>query len=103
MLRPRAWVVLAISITFAAPAFSKAARPWPEAAGAAPGMSLIAAQPSVTGEQAADLARRATGGRVLSVKRVVRDGRTLYRVKVLTQGGVVRSVFVDAQTGEVAE
>ncbi|NIP71982.1 MAG: PepSY domain-containing protein [Gammaproteobacteria bacterium] len=103
MFRPRAWLVLAASIAAATPAFGKAARAW---RGVAPGASaavLIAAQKTVTDEEAAELARRATGGRVLSVKRAARDGRTLYRVKVLTRGGVVRSVFVDPQTGEVVE
>jgi len=40
--------------------------------------------------QAADVARKRTGGRVLAVK-AVRDG---YQVRMLTPGGEVRNVFV---------
>ncbi|HSD62116.1 MAG TPA: hypothetical protein VLC55_14790 [Burkholderiales bacterium] len=46
----------------------------------------------ISAAQAAEIARRQTGGRVLSIKES-RDG---YQVKVLTQGGDVRYVFVPA-------
>jgi len=46
----------------------------------------------ISAAQAAEIARRQTGGRVLAVKES-RDG---YQVKVLTQGGDVRYVFVPA-------
>jgi uncharacterized membrane protein YkoI len=46
----------------------------------------------ISAAQAAEIASRQTGGRVLSVKES-RDG---YQVKVLTQGGDVRYVFVPA-------
>lgn len=46
----------------------------------------------ISAAQAAEIARRQTGGRVLAVKES-RDG---YQVKVLTQGGEVRYVFVSA-------
>lgn len=44
----------------------------------------------MTTSQAAESARRQTGGRVLSVQ----DGAGGYRVKVLTPSGEVRDVFV---------
>lgn len=46
----------------------------------------------ISAAQAAEIARRQTGGRVLSVKESS-DG---YQVKVLTQAGEVRYVFVPA-------
>jgi hypothetical protein len=52
-----------------------------------------------TADDAAEQARRMTGGRVLAVQPDVRDGRTGYRVKVLTPGGEVRQVFVGPDGG----
>ena len=63
--------------------------------------SLLAAQGTVSRDQAAATARSATGGRVLSVDSQQRRGRLVYRVKVLLQGGRVRVVNVDGQTGEL--
>ncbi|MCZ6852432.1 MAG: hypothetical protein O7G86_00815 [Gammaproteobacteria bacterium] len=53
-----------------------------------PGMSL---------EQAADLVRRETGGRVLSAKPVNKQGRRGYNVRVLLDGKRVKQYYVDAQ------
>jgi len=45
-------------------------------------------------------AQRTTGGRVLSAERVERDGRSVYRVKVLTQDGRVRVIESDAGSND---
>lgn len=37
-----------------------------------------------------------TGGRVLSARRVERDGRSAYRIKLLTRDGHVRVIWQDA-------
>jgi uncharacterized membrane protein YkoI len=50
-------------------------------------------------DDAAEQAARLTGGRVLSVERVERDGRIVWRVKVVTRQGEVKILFLDAQTG----
>lgn len=51
----------------------------------------------ISQSQAASIASRATGGQVLSV-----DKRgSVWRVKVLIKGTNVRTVSVDAQTGQV--
>ena len=50
---------------------------------------------------AARAVERATGGRVLSVNREDRNGRVVYRVKVLLPGGRIRVVTVDGETGSV--
>ncbi|MFO1191597.1 MAG: PepSY domain-containing protein [Rhodoferax sp.] len=47
-------------------------------------------------EQAAAVAQRQTGGRVLSVERADSGRRPMWRVKVVTPRGEVRVVFVDA-------
>lgn len=48
---------------------------------------------------ASAVAQKATGGRVLAVEKSERDGRTVWRVKVLTPQGEVRLLLVDAASG----
>jgi len=55
---------------------------------------------SISADRAAEIARSATGGRVLSVERR-RNDRPWYRVKVLVDGERVRYVGVDAVTGRI--
>lgn len=54
-------------------------------------------------DQAAALARQATGGRVLDIQAEKQDGGTVYRIKVLLEDGRVRLVWVDAQSGKVSD
>jgi uncharacterized membrane protein YkoI len=64
---------------------------------------LGAATPSwaqVTRDQAAAVAQRLNGGRVLAVDRTDADGRTVWRVKVLTPTGEVRVVLIDMASGK---
>ncbi len=53
----------------------------------------------VSRDDATSLARQATGGRVLAVEKIERDGRPVWRVKVLTPQGEVRLVLIDAASG----
>ena len=53
----------------------------------------------VSREQAAAMAQRQTGGRVLSVERAESGRRPAWRVKVVTPKGEVRQVFIDASGG----
>lgn len=53
-------------------------------------------------DEAAAIAQRRTGGRVLSVN-LQRNGRPVYRVKLLIEGERVRTVAVDAQTGQLRD
>jgi uncharacterized membrane protein YkoI len=53
----------------------------------------------VSRDDATSLAQRATGGRVLAVEKMERDGRPVWRVKVLTAQGEVRLVLIDVATG----
>lgn len=50
---------------------------------------------------AARLVERQTGGKVLSVQRQDKKGRSRYRVKVLLPEGRVRTINVDAETGQM--
>jgi hypothetical protein len=51
--------------------------------------------------QAAAAARAASGGKVLAVTAARVDGRAVYRVKLLLPGGRVRTVTVDAESGQI--
>ena len=54
----------------------------------------------VSRDDAAVMAQRATGGRVLAVERSDLGGRPVWRVKVVTARGDVRVVLVDVATGQ---
>lgn len=63
---------------------------------------MLASAPAwadVSREQAATSAQQATGGRVLSVDKSRMGDRAVWRVKVVTAGGEVRVVMIDAATG----
>jgi uncharacterized membrane protein YkoI len=53
----------------------------------------------VSRDDAAAVAQRETGGRVLAVERSDASGRAVWRVKVVTARGDVRVVLVDVATG----
>lgn len=63
---------------------------------------LLAAAPAwadVSRAEAAAIAQRETGGRVLAVDRAELSGRAVWRVKVVTREGNVQVVLLDAATG----
>jgi hypothetical protein len=69
-----------------------------------PAMLMLAPLPSLADvgpDQAAAMAQRATGGRVLAVERADAGGRPVWRVKVVTGRGEVRIVLVDAASGRL--
>ena len=53
----------------------------------------------VSRDDATSLAQQTTGGRVLAVEKIEREGRPVWRVKVLTAQGEVKVVLIDAATG----
>ena len=53
----------------------------------------------VSRDDAASTAQQSSGGRVLSVEITERDGRPVWRVKVLTPQGAVKVILVDAASG----
>lgn len=50
-------------------------------------------------DDAAATAQRISGARVLSVERIERGGRAVWRVKVLTPQGEVRVILIDVASG----
>ena len=52
-------------------------------------------------DDAAALAQRASGGRVLSVDKSESSSQPVWRVKVVTAAGEVRVIQVDVATGQV--
>ena len=52
-------------------------------------------------DDAAALAQRASGGRVLSVDKSESAGQAVWRVKVLTRAGDVQVLYVNIATGEL--
>jgi uncharacterized membrane protein YkoI len=52
-------------------------------------------------DDAAAVAQRASGGRVLSVEKSEASGQPVWRVKVVTPAGEVRVIQVDVATGQV--
>jgi uncharacterized membrane protein YkoI len=63
--------------------------------------AVLPAMAAVGRDQAAAAAQRETGGRVLSVDKSDTGGRSVWRVKVVTKGGEVRIVIVDAESGRI--
>lgn len=69
--------------------------PGPRDCALPPGPVMVAAGGATSAAEAAEAARRQTGGRVLSVARAGGG----YQVKVLTPAGEVRVVFIPAAGG----
>ena len=53
----------------------------------------------VSRDDAATAAQQASGGRVLAVEKTEREGRPVWRVKVLTPQGEVKVILIDAASG----
>lgn len=60
----------------------------------------LAQNAGVSLEQAVESVRKRTGGRILSANTQRKGGRTVHRIKVLTDDQRVRIIEVDARTGE---
>jgi hypothetical protein len=56
----------------------------------------------VSRDNAAAIAQRMSGGRVLSVEKTQSGSRPVWRVKVLTGQGEVRVILIDAATGQAS-
>lgn len=63
-------------------------------------VSGLPAWAAVSRDDAAAVAQRETGGRVLSVEAAEIGGRPVWRVKVVTPRGDVRVVLVDMASGQ---
>ena len=85
-------LMLAASLLLASPAHAAHAPP-----GSYQEVNLAA---DIGPDQAAAIVRDRTGGRVLGVRAVTRNGRTIYQVKVL-KNGHVRVYNVDGASGNI--
>ena len=63
-------------------------------------VAALSAWAAVSRDDAAALAQRETGGRVLAVERADAGGRAAWRVTVLTPRGDVRVGLIDMATGQ---
>ncbi len=61
--------------------------------------AALPAWAAATRDEAAAVAQRETGGRVLAVDRTEAGGRLVWRVKVVTPRGDVRIVYVEVTGG----
>lgn len=73
---------------------------WLRAAAAVLAAAMLPAFAAIGRDEAAALAQRDTGGRVLAVERADAGGRPVWRVKVVTPRGDVRVVLFDVATGQ---
>ena len=90
-----------ISLLLALPAALLASAP--VLAAREPPTLLAQAAPAMSAAEAAALVSARTGGRVLDVRAEQRGEQVVYRVKVLLEGGRVRVVRVDAESGRLSE
>lgn len=64
---------------------------------------LVAQAEDIGEDKAADIAAQASGGRVLGVEWTETGPAAYYAVKVLLEDGVVKTIKVAAQSGDVLE
>ncbi len=68
-------------------------------------LCLIAASPAwadIGRDDAAAIAQKTTGGRVLAIEKIKKDGRDVWRVKIVTTQGEVQVIYLDVETGKAA-
>jgi len=73
---------------------------WPDAAWAAPSTGFLQLA-DISADTAAARASGKTRGRVLSTRRKARKGHDVYVVRILTPGGRVKRIVIDAKSGKV--
>lgn len=56
---------------------------------------------AISKSEAAELARARYGGRVLKVDEVSNGGRVVYRVRLLLDGGRIKTVNIDGNSGNI--
>lgn len=59
--------------------------------------------PSMSINDAASIAQDRFGGQVISISPAEQNGRRGYRVKILLESGRVKTLFVEARTGNVID
>jgi len=62
-------------------------------------LSLAAVGAELSLDQAAAQVRRETGGKVISARTIQAGDRRLHQIRILTTGGRVRDIHIDARAG----
>jgi len=93
---------LALTGISAPPSHARAAQ-WRQHPAPQESLYLAKRQADIGPDAAAAKVRKATGGRVLGVRRGKGRGSPIYRVKVLLPGGRVRTIGVHGQTGKILD
>ncbi|MBB3063356.1 PepSY domain-containing protein [Microbulbifer rhizosphaerae] len=57
---------------------------------------------SISRDQAAEIVKRRYGGKILAISEVQKGGRSLYRIKGLSDKSQVYVVYVDKQSGRIS-
>lgn len=68
---------------------------------APPVIRMAQAENGITLEEATRMVREQTGGQVLRAETRRDKGRTVHRIRVLTEDGLVRTWRVDARSGQI--
>jgi uncharacterized membrane protein YkoI len=66
-----------------------------------PPTAILAQRSSISLEQATAIARRQHEGRLVKAEPVTRGGRLIYEIRILGDDGRVRTVRIDAETGQM--
>jgi uncharacterized membrane protein YkoI len=75
----------------------------PSSSDAASSSSSQDNRPQISATEAAQRAQRTTEGQVMNVRKVRDEDRTLYNVNLLQKNGRMKTVNIDAYSGEVVE
>ncbi|MCL4779930.1 MAG: PepSY domain-containing protein [Gammaproteobacteria bacterium] len=94
-------LMLLAALLVATPAGAAKPKPKSKPAGnGRPATENTAARPeAISKDEAVAMVRARTGGKVVRAERSSQQGRTVYRIRVLTAEGRVREYRVDAATG----
>lgn len=57
------------------------------------------AKDGISLDEAVEHARSSTGGRVISAETKERDGRRVYNIRLLSEGGKVKKIRIDSRSG----
>ncbi|MBV1775153.1 PepSY domain-containing protein [Burkholderiaceae bacterium DAT-1] len=63
-------------------------------------LCTLPAMAKATADDAAQTAKKITGGRVMTIERVTEKDHDWWRVKVMTSKGQVRIILIDVETGK---
>ncbi|MFV8781924.1 PepSY domain-containing protein [Microbulbifer sp. SA54] len=69
---------------------------------AAPHRAIRVQQKGISRDEAASIVKRRYGGKILAIKEIQKNGKSMYRVKGLSDKSQVYVVYVDKQSGSIS-